>query len=85
VGIGDGCGWKPSQDYLVGALRRQLAGWGEIRGQDAYDLDPARRLKRKPDITVWRNGVCVAIADAKYRRTMLHLPEGFAECARDVP
>jgi 5-methylcytosine-specific restriction enzyme subunit McrC len=56
------------QDYLAGALRRQLAGRGQIKSQDCYALDVDGRLTRKPDVTFWRDGTCVAIADAKYRR-----------------
>ena len=44
------------QNYLVGALRHQLAIHGQVKAQDSYYLDHNGRMIRKPDVAFWRDG-----------------------------
>lgn len=60
---------KVFEDFLSVALRVALEHHGgRVRFQYAdRHLDQARRLTLRPDITWWRDGVCQAVIDAKYK------------------
>jgi 5-methylcytosine-specific restriction enzyme subunit McrC len=47
------------QDYLALALKRQFEDPDNVRPDHQYHLDP--------DVTIWREGACVAVLDAKYK------------------
>ena len=60
---------KVFEDFLSAALRTALERRGRrVRLQYAQrHLDEASRLKLKPDITWWHDGICRAVIDAKYK------------------
>ena len=61
---------KVFEDFLSAALRTALERRdGRVRLQYARrHLDEAGRLKLKPDITWWHDGICLgAVIDAKYK------------------
>ncbi|HEY4428983.1 MAG TPA: hypothetical protein VGN08_12330 [Solirubrobacteraceae bacterium] len=60
---------KVFEDFLSTALRVALERrGGRVRSQYGQrHLDEADRLKLKPDITWWQDGVCRAVIDAKYK------------------
>ena len=56
------------EDFLTTALTETLAGvGGHVKAQHVDTLDVQGGIRIQPDITWWRNGVCVAVVDAKYK------------------
>lgn len=57
------------EDFLTRALADVIRGRGvQLVAQDTRrHLDQERRLRLKPDITIWRGGRCAAVLDAKYK------------------
>ena len=58
------------ESYLEAALRNALERiGGRVKGQYRLSLDYDNNISIRPDITWWREGKCVAVIDAKYKRT----------------
>ena len=57
------------EDFLTRALADvvEVAGARLIAQDNHRYLDVQRRLRLKPDITIWKHGVCLAVLDAKYK------------------
>ncbi len=77
------------ESYLEASLRTSLQAYGgRVEGQYSTSLDEAGRVGLKPDITWWKNGRCVAVIDAKYKRAKntsypnADIYQMFAYCSR---
>ena len=58
------------EKYVEAGLRRALQGQGgRVDGQRITHLDEADTVLMKPDITWWLGDHCLAVVDAKYKRT----------------
>lgn len=58
------------EKYVEAELRRQLEGrGGRVDGQRKSYLDEADKVLMKPDVTWWLGDQCLAVIDAKYKRT----------------
>lgn len=57
------------EDFLTRALRDALRPHGAllVAQDDSLKLDHQGRIRLKPDVTVWRDGACSAVVDAKYK------------------
>lgn len=59
------------ESYVEAAMRLALeARGGQVHGQRPTYLDEADTVVMKPDVTWWFAGRCVAVIDAKYKRTV---------------
>ncbi|MFI5905972.1 McrC family protein [Dactylosporangium sp. NPDC051541] len=56
------------QDWLTAVLRHELAA-GEVVAERPVHLDAGGHIRMSPDISWWRERRCLAVADAKYKRT----------------
>lgn len=58
------------EDFVYESFREALeASRRTLRqGELIAPLDVAGRVRLRPDLTLWRDGVCAAVADAKYKR-----------------
>ncbi|MBS9534338.1 restriction endonuclease [Mycobacterium sp. M1] len=67
--------WRIFEDFVTVALGESLAalGW-RCETQAALHLDEQRQVPMRPDLLCRRDGVPVAVADAKYKAER---PEGF--------
>ncbi|WP_433213240.1 McrC family protein [Dactylosporangium sp. CS-047395] len=59
------------QDWLTAVLRHALtaAHGGEVIAERPMHLDAGGRIGMYPDISWWRDRQCLAVADAKYKKT----------------
>ena len=58
------------EKYVEAELRRELeARGGRVHGQHTTFLDEADTVLMKPDVTWWSGDRCLAVIDAKYKRT----------------
>ena len=58
------------ESYVEAELRRELEGHGgRVDGQRKTHLDEADTVLMKPDVTWWSGDQCLAVIDAKYKRT----------------
>jgi 5-methylcytosine-specific restriction enzyme subunit McrC len=58
------------EKYVEAELRRTLEGsGGRVDGQRATYMDEADTVLMKPDVTWWSGDRCLAVIDAKYKRT----------------
>lgn len=58
------------EKYVEAELRRALQDrGGRVDGQRETHLDEADTLLMKPDVTWWSGDRCLAVVDAKYKRT----------------
>ena len=58
------------EKYVEAELRRALEGHGgRVDGQRETHLDEADTVLMKPDVTWWSGDHCLAVIDAKYKRT----------------
>lgn len=61
---------KVFESYLESSLGALIeAAGGRIESQHSVALDDDGQVKMFPDITWWQYGRCVAVIDAKYKRT----------------
>ena len=64
------------QEFVTTALREEL-GVSEgvlysdkgLKGPRKIHLDDAKNVRLKPDLTLWKDGRCTFVGDAKYKRT----------------
>lgn len=67
--------WRIFEDFVTTALGESLSGLGwRCETQAALHLDDERQVDMRPDLLCRRNGVPVAVIDAKYKAER---PEGF--------
>ncbi len=63
---------KVFEDFLVQSLREAIGpGVGELAqgaGKHTLLLDEDERIVLRPDLSLWRDGVCYWLGDAKYKR-----------------
>ena len=59
------------EKYVEAVLRQALEsrGGGRVDGQRETHLDEADTVLMKPDVTWWSGDRCLAVIDAKYKRT----------------
>jgi 5-methylcytosine-specific restriction enzyme subunit McrC len=58
------------ENYVEAKLRQELEGHGgRVDGQRKTHLDEADTVLMKPDVTWWSGDQCLAVIDAKYKRT----------------
>lgn len=58
--------------YVSGVLKAELERHGgAVRSQHTTHLDERDTIAIRPDITWWQHGSCVAVLDAKYKRTTI--------------
>jgi 5-methylcytosine-specific restriction enzyme subunit McrC len=59
------------EDWLTAVLREAITTrhGGTVVAQHPMSLDDAALVDMYPDITWWRHGACLGVADAKYKRT----------------
>jgi 5-methylcytosine-specific restriction enzyme subunit McrC len=59
---------KVFEDFVTIALRESMERYGgEIRSQWQGHLDSEKQIRIIPDLTWWRDGECMVVADAKYK------------------
>ncbi|MFF5084256.1 McrC family protein [Actinoplanes sp. NPDC000266] len=59
------------EDWLTAVLREAITTrrGGTVVAQHRTHLDEGARVDLRPDITWWRDGACLGVVDAKYKRS----------------
>ncbi|WP_432984098.1 McrC family protein [Dactylosporangium sp. CA-233914] len=59
------------QDWLTAVLRQEITTehGGEVVAERPLHLDAGGRIDMYPDVSWWRGRACLAVADAKYKKT----------------
>jgi 5-methylcytosine-specific restriction enzyme subunit McrC len=61
--------WRVFQDFLFEALSPHLPSDFSWRSEERLYLDDAAIVALRPDFSLWSGSQCVAVGDAKYKRT----------------
>ena len=61
--------WRVFQDFLFEALRPHMPSEHTWRAEARLSLDEGGHVLLKPDLSLWAEGRCLAVGDAKYKQT----------------
>lgn len=73
---------KVFQQFVTRALREELGVSEHALRSDnrsVGELDKGRKVKLKPDLSLWEDGKCTFVGDAKYKRTDRDDPDHVAD------